>query len=59
MRGPAITALIIAHRLSTIMHADKIVVMYEGKVVEQGRHNELVGRRGMYCELVQKQLSAA
>ena len=59
MRGPAITALIIAHRLSTIMHADKIVVMYEGKIAEQGRHDELVERRGMYYELVQKQLSAA
>jgi ATP-binding cassette, subfamily B, bacterial HlyB/CyaB len=53
------TAVVIAHRLSTIMHADKIVVLYEGKVVEQGRHDELVERRGMYYELVQKQLSAA
>jgi ATP-binding cassette subfamily B protein len=53
------TAVIIAHRLSTIMRADKILVLYEGKVVEQGRHDELVQRRGMYFELVQKQLSAA
>lgn len=53
------TAVIIAHRLSTIMRADKIVVLYEGKIVEQGRHDELVERRGMYYELVQKQLSAA
>lgn len=53
------TAVIIAHRLSTIMRADKILVLYEGKVVEQGRHEELVERRGMYYELVQKQLSAA
>lgn len=53
------TAVIIAHRLSTIMRADKIVVLYEGKIVEQGRHEELVERRGMYFELVQKQLSAA
>jgi ATP-binding cassette, subfamily B, bacterial HlyB/CyaB len=52
------TAVIIAHRLSTIMRADKIVVLYEGKIVEQGRHEELVERRGMYYELVQKQLSA-
>ena len=53
------TAVIIAHRLSTIMRADKILVLYEGAVVEQGRHEELVARRGMYYELVQKQLSAA
>ncbi|GAB3539810.1 hypothetical protein GCM10027343_07880 [Noviherbaspirillum agri] len=53
------TAVIIAHRLSTIMRADKILVLYEGAVVEQGRHDELVARRGMYYELVQKQLSAA
>ncbi len=53
------TAVIIAHRLSTIMRADKILVLYEGAVVEQGRHDELVDRRGMYYQLVQKQLSAA
>ena len=53
------TAVIIAHRLSTIMRADKILVLYEGKIVEQGRHDELLARRGMYYELVQKQLNAA
>jgi ATP-binding cassette, subfamily B, bacterial HlyB/CyaB len=53
------TAVVIAHRLSTIMRADKILVLFEGKVVEQGRHDELVARRGMYFELVQKQLNAA
>ncbi len=53
------TALIIAHRLSTIMRADKIVVLYEGAIAEQGRHEELLARRGMYYELVQKQLGAA
>jgi ATP-binding cassette subfamily B protein len=53
------TAVIIAHRLSTIMRADKILVLYEGAIVEQGRHDELVNRRGMYYQLVQKQLSAA
>lgn len=52
------TAVIIAHRLSTIMRADKILVLYEGSIVEQGRHDELVDRRGMYYQLVQKQLSA-
>jgi subfamily B ATP-binding cassette protein HlyB/CyaB len=53
------TAVIIAHRLSTIMRADKILVLYEGAIVEQGRHEELVERKGMYYQLVQKQLSAA
>jgi len=52
------TAVIIAHRLSTIMRADKILVLYEGAIVEQGRHEELVNRKGMYYQLVQKQLSA-
>ncbi|MGV3652622.1 MAG: peptidase domain-containing ABC transporter [Noviherbaspirillum sp.] len=52
------TAVVIAHRLSTIMRADKILVLYEGAVVEQGRHEELVDRRGMYYQLVQKQLQA-
>jgi ATP-binding cassette subfamily B protein len=52
------TAVIIAHRLSTIMRADKILVLYEGSIVEQGRHEELVERKGMYYQLVQKQLSA-
>ncbi|MDH5538850.1 MAG: ATP-binding cassette domain-containing protein, partial [Rhizobacter sp.] len=52
------TAVIIAHRLSTIMRADKIVVLYEGKIVEQGKHEELVERKGMYYQLVQRQLGA-
>ncbi|MGF6532287.1 subfamily B ATP-binding cassette protein HlyB/CyaB [Paraburkholderia sp. GAS206C] len=52
------TAVIIAHRLSTIMRADKILVLYEGAIAEQGRHEELVQRKGMYYQLVQKQLSA-
>ena len=52
------TLLVIAHRLDTIMHADRILVIEGGTVVEQGRHEELVARKGMYYELVQKQLSA-
>jgi subfamily B ATP-binding cassette protein HlyB/CyaB len=53
------TAVIIAHRLSTIMRADKILVLYDGSIVEQGRHEELVDRKGMYYQLVQKQMSSA
>ena len=46
------TAIIIAHRLSTIRYADKIVVLQEGQVVEEGTHEELLDRRGHYCDLV-------
>ncbi len=49
------TTLIIAHRLSTIRHADKIVVLKDGAVVECGSHEELLERRGAYHELYSKQ----
>jgi ATP-binding cassette subfamily B protein len=53
------TAVVIAHRLSTIMQADKILVLFDGAIVEQGSHDELVERQGMYFQLVQKQMSGA
>jgi ATP-binding cassette subfamily B protein len=53
------TSIVIAHRLSTIMNADKILVLYNGSVVEEGKHDELVARRGMYHQLVQKQMMGA
>ena len=49
------TTLIIAHRLSTIRHADKIVVLDEGKAVECGTHEELLARKGHYFALYSKQ----
>lgn len=49
------TRLVIAHRLSTVVHADRILVMENGAIVEQGRHDELVGREGRYAELVRAQ----
>ena len=52
------TAVIIAHRLSTIMNADKILVLYDGRIIEQGTHQELVDKQGMYHQLVQKQMSS-
>lgn len=49
------TSIVIAHRLSTIQKADKIVVMQKGQIVEQGTHEELIARQGMYNKLVMMQ----
>jgi ATP-binding cassette subfamily B protein/subfamily B ATP-binding cassette protein MsbA len=45
------TSFVIAHRLSTITNADRIVVIHDGKIIEQGRHSELLAKQGMYYEL--------
>ncbi|UMQ40758.1 peptidase domain-containing ABC transporter [Chryseobacterium sp. Y16C] len=50
------TAVVIAHRLSTVKHADKIIVLDKGKVVEEGSHAELVALKGEYYRLVKNQL---
>jgi len=53
------TSIVIAHRLSTIMDADNIVVIDNGKVVEQGRHGELLEKKGKYYEMYTKQIEKA
>ncbi|WP_196426928.1 ABC transporter ATP-binding protein [Paenibacillus sp. tmac-D7] len=51
------TSFVIAHRLSTIRHADLILVMNQGSVIEQGTHEELLAQRGFYAELYESQFS--
>lgn len=49
------TTIVIAHRLSTLRHLDKIVVLSEGKIAEQGSHDELVSKNGIYADLWHRQ----
>jgi subfamily B ATP-binding cassette protein MsbA len=49
------TSIVIAHRLSTIRHADEIVVLQKGKIVERGNHEELLAQNGFYRKLVEMQ----
>lgn len=51
------TSIVIAHRLSTILHADKILVIEEGKIVEMGNHEELLKKKGLYTKLYELQFA--
>ena len=50
------TTVLISHRVSTVQHADQIVVLRDGRIVERGTHSELLARGGYYADLYQKQL---
>ena len=49
------TSFIVAHRLSTIETADVILVMRDGKIIEQGNHRQLLSNKGFYCHLYNSQ----
>jgi ATP-binding cassette subfamily B protein len=49
------TSIVIAHRLSTVVHADQILVLENGRIVESGKHDELVAKGGLYLDLYQRQ----
>ncbi len=51
------TSFIVAHRLSTIQEADVILVMKDGHIVEQGKHSELLAKKGFYAELYNSQFA--
>lgn len=50
------TVVVIAHRLSTVKNADQIIVLDDGKIVEHGKHEELINLKGYYYQLVKNQL---
>jgi ABC-type multidrug transport system ATPase subunit len=49
------TTVVIAHRLSTVRHADNIIVIGDGQIIEMGTHDELVAKQGTYAEMWKKQ----
>ena len=51
------TVVVVAHRLSTVRDADKIVVLDKGQVTEEGTHQELIAKQGLYYQLVKNQLA--
>jgi ATP-binding cassette subfamily B protein len=52
------TSLVVAHRLSTIQNADRIIVMHKGEIREEGSHQELLAKEGIYYKLYQLQYAS-
>ncbi|MDB4914631.1 MAG: transporter related [Gemmatimonadetes bacterium] len=55
-QGADVITVLIAHRLSTVLHADRIFVLEQGRVVEEGRHEELLDRKGLYYAMWRQQV---
>ena len=53
------TSFIVAHRLSTIVNCDKIIVMQSGRIIEQGKHNELYASGGEYTKMINYAMNKA
>jgi ABC-type multidrug transport system fused ATPase/permease subunit len=49
------TVIVIAHRLQTVKHADRILVLEDGKIIEDGKHDELVEKNGQYAKMLELQ----
>jgi ATP-binding cassette, subfamily B, bacterial len=54
--GGHLITVLIAHRLSTVLHADRIYVLERGRIVEHGRHQDLLDRRGLYYAMWRQQI---
>jgi ATP-binding cassette subfamily C protein len=57
LEGLKATRIVIAHRLSTVIHADRILVFEDGRLVQSGAYSELIGQQGLFAELVKRQLA--